>query len=144
VIPQPTNPLRISTLPRLALAVLFALAVSWGGQVLHLVLVPHHYCLAHDDYSHESMEVVSVHQHDGASDNHKIESPGLRPEVTSPHQHEHCSVVGTSLRKFSLNANVQGEIAFAYGTDSPLPLQDFIFAVPATYRLAPKNSPPHV
>ena len=108
--------------------VLLALLGAWGGQIVHLVLVPHHYCLEHDEISHEHehQERVTLVAWEGAEKD----------------SDEHCSILGNFLRSGTLNASIELS-KFALIKVSPvISFASFYIVSSDLFLLAPKNSPP--
>lgn len=110
----------------MSLLVLVALLGAWSGQIAHLLLVPHHYCFAHDEISHEE-----EHHDSGAG--------WLATEVESD---DHCTILATFLRSGTLTPTVSFAEQTIARADVRLELQSASLFTSDLFLLAPKNSPP--
>lgn len=106
--------------------VLFSLMGAWTGQIAHLLLVPHHYCFAHDEISHE--------------DEHDSVDSGW--QSTASLDDDHCSILGNFLRSGTLTPTSGHFDQVALRAGGVRELLSFSFVTPDLFLLAPKNSPP--
>lgn len=107
-----------------------ALGFAWGLQTLHLVLVPHHYCASHEEFSHEE-------EHELLTSN----VPAVTASETQ-HAHEHCAVLAGLLRHAIETTGVALARLSLTPEKSQRPVTVRLVDASGRYRLAPKNSPP--
>jgi hypothetical protein len=122
--------------------VAFALVVLWvaglAGELYHNLVVPHHWCEVHGEWTHSDDEsVVSVHSQSAGLNENNV--------TLSEHEHADCSLSVTRRRfqiaPISIVVAVDLDLARSFSPSDFSP--SFVSAFPI-YQLAPKNSPPRV
>ena len=122
----------------LTLGLVFLLLAGLVGDLFHNLVVPHHWCEVHGEWTHvEENDHTALLVHTEGIHENRVGSP--------EHQHADCDLSVTRSR-FALTASAEfGLISY----DTVRSATPFAFSAPfsapfALYELAPKNSPPRV
>ena len=121
-----------------ALALLWLVALTAGQ--LHPVVEAHSYCAEHADWTHADSEVATDPAKTAVATQHLASGSPLRPGDA---MHDHCTLL-TNRRDTALAVpDAAGALPLPEQPPALVALsRDSRAAATATYRLAPKHSPP--
>ena len=108
---------------------------SSGG---HMLLVEHARCVEHGELVHNG------EAHHVAAEQSHAKSPAIHgtPDVGTEEAHDHCSVSADRRDALVSIADAQPSAQVTVAAADIAPLQAFVVAGTARFRVAPKNSPP--